>query len=44
MSTYTHYDLTEFDKPLEKVTEDIPKPTGKEVLLEILSSGVCHSD
>ena len=44
MSTYTHYDLTEFGKPLEKETGDIPKPTGKEVLLEILSSGVCHSD
>lgn len=44
MSQYSHFDLTEFGKPLEKITEDIPDLQGTQVLLEILSSGVCHSD
>ncbi|XAT60651.1 alcohol dehydrogenase catalytic domain-containing protein [Rhodobacteraceae bacterium Araon29] len=44
MNKFSHFDLTNFGKPLEKVTGDIPKPVGSEVLLKILRSGVCHSD
>ena len=44
MSNRTHFDLVEFGKPLEKVVDEMPTPAGSQVLLEILSSGVCHSD
>jgi D-arabinose 1-dehydrogenase-like Zn-dependent alcohol dehydrogenase len=34
----------EHGKPLQKVLQDTPKPTGTEVLVRITRSGVCHSD
>lgn len=36
--------IVEFGKPLKLNTYDDPKPTGAEVIVKILSSGVCHSD
>lgn len=36
--------LTEWDKPLEKIRQPIPKPTGTEVLVKVTHAGVCHSD
>lgn len=44
MTTRIHYDLVGFGKPLAKVESEIPKLEGEQVLLEVLSSGVCHSD
>lgn len=36
--------LTEWDKPFEKIRQDIPTPTGTEVLIKVTHAGVCHSD
>lgn len=36
--------LTEWDKPLEKIRQPIPTPSGTEVLLRVTHAGVCHSD
>ena len=44
MSERIHYDLVEFGSPLKKSTGTLPEPQGEEILLEILSTGVCHSD
>jgi D-arabinose 1-dehydrogenase-like Zn-dependent alcohol dehydrogenase len=38
------YQVMEHGKPLQKVLQDTPKPTGTEVLVRITRSGVCHSD
>lgn len=38
------YQFMEHGKPLQKVLQDTPKPTGTEVLVRITRSGVCHSD
>jgi D-arabinose 1-dehydrogenase-like Zn-dependent alcohol dehydrogenase len=38
------YQFLEHGKPLQKVLQDTPKPTGTEVLVRITRSGVCHSD
>ena len=38
------YQFMEHGKPLQKVLQDTPKPTGTEVLMRITRSGVCHSD
>jgi len=40
----TSYRVTAFGGQLERMTDDIPRPRGTEVLLRILASGVCHSD
>ncbi|CAG9949010.1 unnamed protein product [Clonostachys rosea f. rosea IK726] len=36
--------LTEWDKPLKKISQEIPTPTGTEVLIKVSHVGVCHSD
>ena len=38
------YKVVEFGKPMQKVEEPTPKPTGSEVLVRITAAGVCHSD
>jgi propanol-preferring alcohol dehydrogenase len=38
------YQVTEFSKPLVRVAQETPKPTGKQVLLRTIAAGVCHSD
>jgi D-arabinose 1-dehydrogenase-like Zn-dependent alcohol dehydrogenase len=38
------YQITEFGKPLELRTYDIPVPRSSEVLVRISGCGVCHSD
>jgi len=43
-STYTSYDLVEYDKPLQARERQTPTPTGTEVLVRVRRSGVCHSD
>ncbi|MGP6158178.1 MAG: zinc-binding dehydrogenase [Vulcanimicrobiaceae bacterium] len=40
----TSYKLTAFGAPLDGRSEPEPVPTGTEVLLRIVASGVCHSD
>jgi D-arabinose 1-dehydrogenase-like Zn-dependent alcohol dehydrogenase len=35
--------LTGFGKPLEQVREPIPTPKGTQVLLKVISAGLCHS-
>ena len=36
--------ITEPDQPLELTQVDISDPTGTQVLIKVLSTGVCHSD
>ena len=36
--------IIEPDKPLELNQIEIPEPTGTQVLVKVLSTGVCHSD
>ncbi|KAF2020079.1 alcohol dehydrogenase [Aaosphaeria arxii CBS 175.79] len=36
--------LTEWNKPLQKIRQPIPVPTGTEVLIRVTHAGVCHSD
>ncbi|OAA68586.1 alcohol dehydrogenase [Niveomyces insectorum RCEF 264] len=36
--------LTEWDKPLQKIKQPIPKPQGSEVLIRVTHAGICHSD
>jgi alcohol dehydrogenase, propanol-preferring len=36
--------LTEWDKPLQKIRQPIPTPTGTEILIKVTHAGVCHSD
>ena len=36
--------ITEPDKPLVLNQVDISNPTGTQVLIKVLSTGVCHSD
>ena len=38
------YQIIEHGKPLQKVINEAPRPTGTEVLVRITRSGVCHSD
>lgn len=38
------YRLAEFGAPLETVDTPTPRPEGKQVLLKVKASGVCHSD
>jgi alcohol dehydrogenase, propanol-preferring len=38
------YDVVEFGGPLKPVDRPTPVPTGSEVLLRTLATGVCHSD
>lgn len=38
------YKVTEFGKPVEEVTQEVPEPTGTEVLIRVTRAGVCHSD
>ena len=38
------YLLEEFGAELAEREVDDPEPTGKEVLVRVLSSGLCHSD
>jgi len=38
------YQITEHGKPLQRVLTETPEPKGKEVLVRITRSGVCHSD
>jgi hypothetical protein len=35
--------LTGFGKPLEQFREPVPTPTGTQVLLKVISAGLCHS-
>lgn len=36
--------LVDYDKPLEKITQPIPSPTGTQVVVKVTHAGVCHSD
>lgn len=36
--------LTEWDKPLEKISQPVPTPQGTEILVKVTHAGVCHSD
>ena len=36
--------IVELGKPLQTIESETPEPKGKEVLLKITHSGVCHSD
>jgi propanol-preferring alcohol dehydrogenase len=38
------YRLREFSRPLEAEVKTDPNPQGSEVLLEVVASGMCHSD
>jgi D-arabinose 1-dehydrogenase-like Zn-dependent alcohol dehydrogenase len=38
------YQFLDHGKPLQKVMQETPKPTGSEVLVRVTRSGVCHSD
>jgi D-arabinose 1-dehydrogenase-like Zn-dependent alcohol dehydrogenase len=38
------YDVVEHGKPLQRAVRETPRPKGKEVLVRITRSGVCHSD
>jgi len=38
------WQIIEHGKPLQRVTLDTPKPQGREVLVRVTRSGVCHSD
>jgi D-arabinose 1-dehydrogenase-like Zn-dependent alcohol dehydrogenase len=38
------YQFLEHGKPLQKILQDTPRPSGTEVLMRITRSGVCHSD
>jgi D-arabinose 1-dehydrogenase-like Zn-dependent alcohol dehydrogenase len=38
------YQIVEHGRPLQKVLSDTPEPKGKEVLVRVTRSGVCHSD
>jgi len=38
------YDVAEHGKPLQRAVRETPQPKGKEVLVRITRSGVCHSD
>ncbi len=38
------FDITELKKPLVRTERPNPQPTGHQVLIRILASGVCHSD
>jgi len=38
------YQITEHGKPLQRVLSETPEPKGKEVLVRVTRSGVCHSD
>lgn len=39
-----NYEVIEHGKPLQSVLRETPKPVGREVLVRITHSGVCHSD
>ncbi|MBM3643446.1 MAG: zinc-binding dehydrogenase [Alphaproteobacteria bacterium] len=38
------YKVVEFGKPLQRIEEPTPTPTGGEVLVRVTAAGVCHSD
>jgi D-arabinose 1-dehydrogenase-like Zn-dependent alcohol dehydrogenase len=38
------YDVVEHGRPLQRAVKETPQPKGKEVLVRITRSGVCHSD
>jgi len=44
MATMRSYQITEFGGSVSEVIQDIPEPTGTEVLVKVTHAGVCHSD
>jgi D-arabinose 1-dehydrogenase-like Zn-dependent alcohol dehydrogenase len=44
MATMRSYKISEFGGSVSEVTQEIPEPTGTEVLLKVTHAGVCHSD
>lgn len=38
------YDVTTFGAPLERIERPAPEPHGREALLRVLATGVCHTD
>ena len=44
MEHYTSFDLTEWGEPFEEALHEMPQVTGREVLVRITASGLCHSD
>ncbi|NDE33154.1 MAG: alcohol dehydrogenase, partial [Betaproteobacteria bacterium] len=38
------YQVESFGRPLAQVVRDLPSPQGTEVVLQVGSCGVCHSD
>ena len=44
MERYTSFDLTEWGEPFEEALHEMPQVTGREVLVRITASGLCHSD
>ena len=43
-STMKSYKVTNFGAPLQEVIETVRVPKGSEVLLRVMTCGVCHSD
>ena len=44
MEHYTSFALTEWGEPFEEALHEMPQVTGREVLVRITASGLCHSD
>tara|TARA_B100001093_G_C26697101_1_gene957381 strand:- start:78 stop:1154 length:1077 start_codon:yes stop_codon:yes gene_type:complete len=44
MRQYISFDLIEWGKPFEKRRNNLPQPTGNEVLVRVTAAGLCHSD
>ena len=44
MTSMTSYQVEIFGRPLAQVLRDIPTPQGSEVVIQVGSCGVCHSD
>ena len=44
MATMRSYKITEFGGSVSETVQDVPEPTGTEVLVKVTHAGVCHSD
>lgn len=44
MSQRISYRIAQYGEPLERQSDELPEPRGREVLLRVTDCGVCHSD
>ena len=44
MTECTCYQLVEWNAPIQRRTDELAAPTGREVLLRVTAAGLCHSD